>query len=527
MTTPEQFTHPLVVDLYCRISTDPQEENTSLDEQERAGREYCREHSLIISMVHRETFSGYQYRERKILSEMRDRYRDGKIQGVVIRTLDRLSRSQTHVAILMEEMEHYGITLHSVKEVIDDTPMGKFARMVLAFVAEMEREKIMDRTMTGRTNAAQNGKIVSGSKPIFGVTWHDAVAKDYLILDEQPTAILQRAAEEYANGDSLHLIVRRFEAEGIAPPKGERWHVRTLRRLLTDPRMTGQNVHIFTYKDKRAKQHLDTVLLPEGTYPRIISDELYKKVIDRAETNAALSIRNSKHPERFLLRSGFARCLYCSYVMTTRTIANSQGTEYNFYVCANDHSACKHYRVPSTPVDAEVWSVVSLLADHVQLLEESIELAMQHGSLDDDLRATEATLTEWKAKVANFEDDLNDSSLRGDTRNGIRNLLNSAYGMVEELELQRAELVNFSVDREHQREEYEKVLAWCRKVKTEREELTIHQKRDFLSLLGAVVILEKREHKGDPVEWDMKVRLPAVEAIIYKGRLGEIAGPVP
>ena len=56
---------------------------------------------------------------------MRERYREGKIQGVVIRTLDRLSRSQTHIAILMEEMEHYYTTLYSIKEVIDDTPMAR------------------------------------------------------------------------------------------------------------------------------------------------------------------------------------------------------------------------------------------------------------------------------------------------------------------------------------------------------------------------------------------------------------------
>src|SRR5258708_37722101 len=142
----------IVVDIYCRVSTDPQEDNTSLDEQEAAGREYCREHGYIVGMVHREVFSGYQYRERQKLDLMRQRYREGKIQGVVIRTLDRLSRSQVHNAILMEEMEHYSITLHSVKEVIDDTSMGKFARMVLAFFAEMEREKIMDRTITGKVN---------------------------------------------------------------------------------------------------------------------------------------------------------------------------------------------------------------------------------------------------------------------------------------------------------------------------------------------------------------------------------------
>jgi DNA invertase Pin-like site-specific DNA recombinase len=54
----------MIVDLYCRVSTDPQEDNTSLDEQEAAGREYCRSNGLSVGIVHREVFSGYQYRER-------------------------------------------------------------------------------------------------------------------------------------------------------------------------------------------------------------------------------------------------------------------------------------------------------------------------------------------------------------------------------------------------------------------------------------------------------------------------------
>ncbi len=174
----------VVVDIYCRISTDPQEDGTSLDEQERCGREYCAAHGLTVGMVHREIFTGYQYRERKKLSLMRDRYRDGNIQGVIIRTLDRLSRSQVHNAILMEEMEHHKITLYCVKEAIDDTPMGKFTRMILSFVAEMEREKIMDRTMTGRINRAKQGEVREGPKPLYGYQWHDEQKKDYRVIDE-------------------------------------------------------------------------------------------------------------------------------------------------------------------------------------------------------------------------------------------------------------------------------------------------------------------------------------------------------
>ncbi len=258
-----------IVDIYCRVSTDPQEDNTSLDEQEAAGRAYCASNGLVIGMVHRETFSGYQYRERKKLSLMRERYREGKINGVVIRTLDRLIRSQTHVAILMEEMEHYGITLYSVKEVIDDTPMGKFARMVLAFVAEMEREKIMDRTITGKINKAHAGKVVSGNKALYGWKWvfNDKGERDYLVLDEDQAAVLRQAGQEYAAGVSLRQILKRLEAEGVPGPGGKQWYPRTLRHTLTDPRMTGKNVRLFTNHKKNAKQHLEEVDLPDDTYP--------------------------------------------------------------------------------------------------------------------------------------------------------------------------------------------------------------------------------------------------------------------
>ena len=515
---------PTIVDLYCRVSTDPQEDNTSLDEQESAGREYCHANGLIIGMVHRETFTGYQYRECKKLSVMRERYREGNIQGVVIRTLDRLSRSQTHVAILMEEMEYHHVTLHSVKEVIDDTAMGKFARMVLAFVAEMEREKILDRTLTGRVNAAKNGKIVSGVKPLYGLKWHNPEDKDYLVLDEDQAKILRRASEEYAAGVSFHQIIDELTQEGVPPPKGEVWHIRTLRRILTDPRMTGQNVLIFTVKNKRAKQHLEPVELPAGTYPRILSDELYAKIMDRAATNSALATRNSRTPERFLLRAGFVRCSYCGYVMTARTSTNPKGVEYPQYMCPNVHSECHHYYIPADRLDAEVWQTVAGLADHLTLLEQSIELAMNHRSADSDLRAIEGALAEWKAKVQNYEEDLSDSSLRGDTRTGIRNLLNGAYAMVERLEQDRAEVAVFMVDREREREEYGKILEWCKKVKSEREELSYLAKRDFLRLLGATVFVERLEKRGAAIAWDIKVRLPQVEEIIYQGRLDEIAG---
>jgi hypothetical protein len=108
--------------------------------------------------------------------------------------------------------------------------------------------------------------------------------------------------------------------------------------------------------------------------------------------------------------------------------------------------------------------------------------------------------------------------LRGGTRAGIRTLLDNANKRVEELETDKANLINYSVDRDKEREEYEKVLAWCKRVKQEGEEMSYTMKRDFLRLLGAYVLVERLEKRNAPPKWDIKVRLPEVQEIIYQGR---------
>src|SRR5690349_10181902 len=120
------------------------------------------------------------------------------------------------------------------------------------------------------------------------------------------------------------------------------------------------------------------------------------------------------------------------------------------------------------------------LADHIPVMVEPIRLAMRNRSLDEDLKATEAAIAECKAQVENYEGDLQNSKLRGSIRAGILTLLDDAQGMVEELEGQRAELIMHSIDRDKVNAEYEKVLDWCKKIKSQREELTYTQKRDFL-----------------------------------------------
>ncbi|HEU4966356.1 MAG TPA: recombinase family protein [Candidatus Saccharimonadales bacterium] len=514
----------IIVDIYCRVSTDPQEDNTSLEEQETACRQFCKANGLVVGKVWREVFSGYAYRERPDLTDMRKRYnqnadqpsaetktkqRAPKVRGVVIRTLDRLSRNQTHMAILMEEMEHNGVSLYCVKEKIDSKPMGKFVLAALALIAEMEREKIMDRTMTGRTNAVKAGKIkaVTNHHLRYGWQWENPETKEKIIANEEEAAIVLWMAQLYADGTGTYIIRQQLKARGVLSPKGKpEWDDYTIMDIIKDPRMTGTMAKAFWRKEKRYKSHHDEVDLPDGTYPEIIPLALHLRIKERMKVNKAQATRSSKYPEEFLLRAGYARCAVCNYSMGARYDKRRGSMTYR---CNNNHGF-----IPSKQLDAWVWHKVEQMADHVALIEEVIALATNDRTIENNVRAIDVSITKWKTRAANYLEDLKDETLTGDSRAAIRKLMNDANQMVADLEEERAQIAGGLVDKERERAAYQEILGWCQQVKEARNELSYQQKRDFLQMLGIVVVVKCEKPYKDNSTYNLLVALPALQEII-------------
>ena len=509
-----------IVDIYCRVSTDDQENNTSLEEQEYCCREYCREHGLIVGEVWKETKSGALLRERVKFSKMRKRYLEGKIQGIVFRTVDRWSRKQEHIAILLEEAQYHDVQLHCVKEKIEDTAMGKFVLMVLAFVAEMEREKTLDRTTTGRISKAKEGKVPPVAKVPYGRRWVYAEKNGKMVhagieLVEEEAALLRNAAQEYADGISLNSIVKRLNDDGIPAANGGVWYPSTLLRLIVDPRITGRNLTAFTTTRAKAKTRLGAVELPDDTYPQIISVELHERVVARCKYNTEASPRKSAEPEMFLLRNGYARCKYCGNAMGTYTMRRPNRNNQYVYRCRTRGAACFGNVISALLLDKEVWEMATLAADYQPLIEQSIILATKHDLAASDLASVERAIVTCKGRIENYQDDLNDPNLRGDTRAGVRQLLNAQHELLETLETERAKLMTHAIDKEEQNRVYTKLLEWCRKAKHERENLTYIEKRNFLDLLGMTVFTGTRPDRYHPLDWDAKLRLPELESVLH------------
>ena len=84
---------------------------------------------------------------------------------LVVWKLDRLGRSVKQLVDLVEELHRQGVQFRSLTDAIDTSaPSGRFFFHVMASLAEMERELIVERTRAGLDIARQLGRK-GGRKP--------------------------------------------------------------------------------------------------------------------------------------------------------------------------------------------------------------------------------------------------------------------------------------------------------------------------------------------------------------------------
>ena len=95
--------------------------------------------------------------ERLGLAQARKNLRAG--DTLVVCKLDRLGRSVKHLVDLVGELQKQGVQFRSLTDSIDTgTPSGRFFFHVMASLADMERELIVERTRAGLEVARKLGR---------------------------------------------------------------------------------------------------------------------------------------------------------------------------------------------------------------------------------------------------------------------------------------------------------------------------------------------------------------------------------
>ena len=491
---------PQAAAIYVRVSTAKQDDDgTSLDTQEAACRAYCAERGYAVVNVYRETFTGAELYARPQLAAARQAIRDGGANVLLCYAVDRLGRKQAHAAIVADEIERAGGRLAFVTEDFERSAVGEFIRSAKAFAAEVEREKIAERTQRGLRARVATGKPTGTGPAPYGLCWLDAEKSRYAI-DPATVGIVRRIFAEYDAGTSLRKIAAGLTADGILPPRHARsgstvWGVTTIRYTLMERSYTG-NGAAFRYRCEKGangrqvvtpRPTAERVVLPTGTLPVVIEPDLFASVQARLSMNRRESMRDDRNPEVGILRRGFATCGVCG---TRLVVAYERGVAvYRCHVQNRARHGCPSPKIRVDALDAPVWARIEAILGNRTIIAREIERLRADDPTEADLASADrqiAGIARRQASVAQAVAMLD----------GNPDALAPLVAQLDALARQRQTVEQERADIEGRRqgwlaaqEQLVGIEAYCRRVSARLGSLSFGKRRLALEALGVNVRL--------------------------------------
>ena len=238
---------------YLRVSTDGQVEKYGLDAQETDIRVYCAKNDMeILEVMREEGVSGAKEDRPVFNSILYGEVANPPIEAVVVAKNDRVARDINIYYYYKMLLKKKNIELISVAE--DFGGFGAFASVLEVFtmcVAEMERENITKRTLSGRRMKAKEGGY-AGGRPPYGYT----SVEGKLVINEKEAECVKRVFLLRECGKTLHEIAELVNEAGYVTQKGKEFSFGTIQNIL-------KNENFYRGRLKYGEEY-------EGNHPRIL-----------------------------------------------------------------------------------------------------------------------------------------------------------------------------------------------------------------------------------------------------------------
>lgn len=220
----------------------------------------------------------------------------GTVDVIVVWEPSRATRDRRVWATLAATCEDRGVLIGVNGRVYDlDDPDDAFQLDLFFALATRESGATRKRVQrTTRANAAAgrpHGKLLYGYRRTYVQTVNGPTL-DQQLPDEEQAPIVREIARRAAAGEALYGIADDLNRRGIPAPRTKEWEGRTIKRLCTNPAFIGQRVHQGT-------------IVGNASWPPIIDDATYALCVDRLNDPARRT--NTGRGVRHLL-TGIAKC---------------------------------------------------------------------------------------------------------------------------------------------------------------------------------------------------------------------------
>ncbi len=340
------------VDLYIRVSTDRQaKEGDSLEEQENELKKFCDYRNYQIHKIYIEKGKSGGNTNRPEYKKLVKDIEHKKIHAVVVKKLDRLSRSLLDFEQLMVMMQSNEVEFISLRENFDTTmAMGKAMLRVALVFAQLEREQTAERIKDVFAYRAEQGLYNGGVRP-FG---YDSISSE-LVPHNQERKVIEFIFKKFIELKSTTLVANECNSIGFKRRSGILWDKREIHKTLKRPIYKGfvkWNGQLF-----------------KGIHQPLITDSTYKMV------QTIFNERDFRSPRNGIkgLLKDFLICGRCRNNIRPHYTKKKNGNIYRYYRCATTinnkvkSTLCAGQYIPVEKANEQVLETILNYANESEL----------------------------------------------------------------------------------------------------------------------------------------------------------------
>ena len=389
--------------IYTRISTDEENQPTSLHSQRERLEAFCTAQEGWRIVAHEQDQATGTKLDRPGLQAALDLARSGAVDMLLVDRVDRLSRKVRQLAQLTEELDALGVVLKSATEPFDTgSAAGRMMLQMLAVFAEFEHATIVDRVTAGIERRAKEGKWATGRLP-FGYRRND---EKQVVPDERTAPTVKRIFDVYTREQLGTAAVARVLNDEHAPAPAAGWQPAVVQWVLENEAYLGRVIW-----RGESLPGLHEALIDEVTFARA-----QRLLRERGED---MALRRS-NPADYLL-SGLLRCGRCTRAYVGMSAKGNGGT-YHYYACSGRQKlgpkGCDGERIPRDKLEAAVVAQLATLYRNGDVIHEAIEasaeqrhtdaaaLDEQRRALAEEIRRAERALDRYYAAFESGDLDL-------------------------------------------------------------------------------------------------------------------------
>ena len=312
--------------LYIRVSTDMQaRDGESLAEQEVSTQGYCNFRNIPVVTVYREEGKSAKNTNRPQFKKMIRDCELGKIDTIVVKKIDRLSRSLMDFEKTISFFEEHNINLISIHENFDtSSAMGRAVIRIIVTFAQLEREQTSERTIDVLKYRAEQG-LWNGGCPSLG---YDNDEKLGLVINVEESKIIIAIFDKYIELASYKKVAEYLNNLGYQGKQytsrrgkkqgGNKFTNTAIARVLKNQIYIGK----IKYRGE----------LSPGKHQSIVSEDVFNQVQEIIKKNTVIKSCFKRIGVHNFLLEGLVKCGECGSIMSPKW-SLSHSKRYFYYEC--------------------------------------------------------------------------------------------------------------------------------------------------------------------------------------------------